>query len=354
MSDADDGPDSGRDADREDGDRPSESDASQRPDERETFTPARIGGFLVTLLVCLALLPYTDASPEDALLNTTRITTQEQLEPIADALEKRGATNESPIPLAVAVEIRSSGADSNDGASDGTRPSPTKLRESIREQIERVPNARIVERDRADATLSLIHRADDSEVHLQGTLETPEEKTTLFESAKRIGHWTALVPPLIAVLLALFFRKLLVALLVAVWLGAALQTGFSPVDATIQTVDSYLIGSVSDMFNVYIIAFTFSLVGMVQVITRMGGMAGVLEAFAWMAKSARSTRVATACVGLAIFFDDYANTIVTGTTMRSLTDDKRISREKLSYLVDSTSAPIAGLAVISTWIGFEL
>ena len=107
-------------------------------------------------------------------------------------------------------------------------------------------------------------------------------------------------------------------------------------------------------FNLYVIGFTLSLVGMVHVILKMGGMAGLLERVKRFARSARATRVTTALMGFVLFFDDYANTIVVGSTMRPLTDARRISREKLAYLVDATSAPVAGLAVVSTWIGFEV
>ena len=85
-----------------------------------------------------------------------------------------------------------------------------------------------------------------------------------------------------------------------------------------------------------------------------GGTRGIAEALVRRAASARSTRLATSLLGLAIFFDDYANTIVVGTTMRPITDRFRISREKLACLVDSTAAPVAGVAIISTWIGFEV
>ena len=59
-------------------------------------------------------------------------------------------------------------------------------------------------------------------------------------------------------------------------------------------------------------------------------------------------------MGLAIFFDDYANSIVVGSTLRPIADRFRVSREKLAYIVDSTAAPIAGIAIISTWIGYEV
>ena len=68
----------------------------------------------------------------------------------------------------------------------------------------------------------------------------------------------------------------------------------------------------------------------------------------------RSAQLVTVLSGLVVFIDDYANTMIVGSTMRPLTDHQKISREKLAFLVDATTAPIAGVAFISTWIGFEL
>jgi len=169
----------------------------------------------------------------------------------------------------------------------------------------------------------------------------------------RVPGGMALLPPVVAVVIALWFRQLVVALALAVWGGGIAYTGEFWRGTQRAAVD-YAWGSVSDSFNLSILLFTFCLVGMVHIIIRMGGIAGVLKRLSFLARSARSTRVATALMGLALFFDDYANTVVVGTTMRPLTDRQKISREKLAYLVDSTSAPIAGLAVISTWIGFEV
>ena len=181
-----------------------------------------------------------------------------------------------------------------------------------------------------------------------------EPSRELLKSARRKGSWVSVLPPLFAVLVALFFKRLLVALFGAVWLGAALQVGFMPHTATWDAVVKYMLGSTFDSFNLSVIGFTLSLVGMVHVILRMGGMAGLIEKIQKLATSRRASKLTTALMGGAIFFDDYANTIVVGSTMRPLTDMRRISREKLAYLVDSTSAPIAGVAIISTWIGYEV
>ena len=93
---------------------------------------------------------------------------------------------------------------------------------------------------------------------------------------------------------------------------------------------------------------------MIRVISLAGGTRGIADLLVARAAGVRSARLATALLGLAVFFDDYANTLVVGTTMRPIADGFRISREKLAFLVDSTAAPVAGIALISTWIGFEV
>ena len=153
----------------------------------------------------------------------------------------------------------------------------------------------------------------------------------------------------------MFFRKLVVALLAAVWLGAMLQVPWYRVDLGVwNAVSKYIVGTATDSFNLYIIGFTVSLVGMVHILLKSGGLAGLLLRVSRWATGRRSTTLATGLMGLAIFFDDYANTIVVGSPMRPLTDERRISREKRAYIVDSTSAPVAGIAVVSTWIGYEV
>ncbi|MDF1562542.1 MAG: Na+/H+ antiporter NhaC family protein [Deltaproteobacteria bacterium] len=169
-----------------------------------------------------------------------------------------------------------------------------------------------------------------------------------------ISVW-ALTPPLLAILLAFATRRLFPSLISAIALAALL----SAPDLTLLGVDyglkEYLwAATASDAFKIWILVFTTALIGMVGVATRAGGVQGIVDRIATRARTRRATQGATMGMGLAIFFDDYANTIVVGTTMRGLTDKLRISREKLAYLVDSTSAPVAGVALISTWIGYEV
>ncbi len=165
------------------------------------------------------------------------------------------------------------------------------------------------------------------------------------------GIWS-LLPALFAIALALITRQVLLSLLGGVWLGAAFLFG-SPLAAFPKTLD-FLVAVAADSDRIKIIGFTLTMGGMVGLISASGGTAGIVDVVARFAKSAKSAALATWGVGLLIFFDDYASSLLVGTTMRPITDKYRMSREKLAYLVDSTAAPIASIALISTWIGYEV
>jgi Na+/H+ antiporter NhaC len=93
---------------------------------------------------------------------------------------------------------------------------------------------------------------------------------------------------------------------------------------------------------------------MVGVFSRIGGTRGVVDQISRLATTPRRGQLATWLMGIAVFFDDYTNTLIVGNTMRPITDRLKVSREKLSYIVDSTAAPVACIAVITSWIGFEI
>lgn len=192
-----------------------------------------------------------------------------------------------------------------------------------------------------------------TDVNVVMAIKRDGKKDEILKKTTPRAGFEALLPPFLAILVALFFRRLVIALFAAVWTGATLVTG-NPLTALWYAFSKYIWGSIASSFNLYILAFTLGLVGMVQLITRMGGVAGVLERFKDLTESKRSTKITTVLLGFGIFFDDYANTVVVGTSMRPITDKHKISREKLAYLVDSTSAPIAGIAIVSTWIGYEV
>jgi len=164
----------------------------------------------------------------------------------------------------------------------------------------------------------------------------------------------SLLPPILAIVLALTLREVLLALFSGVWLGAIFLHGYNPISGLMHALDTYLINALYDPSHVAIIMFSLTLGGMVGVISKSGGTQGIVEKISRWAHHPRGGQIATWLLGVIIFFDDYANTLIVGNTMRPFTDKIRISREKLSYIVDSTAAPVASIAIISSWVGFQI
>ncbi|MGB6642249.1 MAG: Na+/H+ antiporter NhaC family protein [Thermoanaerobaculia bacterium] len=169
-----------------------------------------------------------------------------------------------------------------------------------------------------------------------------------------IPGWLSIVPPLIAIALALIFKDVLVSLFVGVFSGALFLYAWNPFTAFARSIDHFIVPSLADPNNAAIIVFSMLLGGMVGIISKSGGTQGIVDRLSRFATDARRGQLATWTLGVVIFFDDYANTLIVGSTMRPITDRLRISREKLAYIVDSTAAPVASVAPISTWIGFEV
>lgn len=177
---------------------------------------------------------------------------------------------------------------------------------------------------------------------------------------RSIPLWLSLIPPLIAILLALLLKEVYVSLFIGIWSGAFIAGGMRLESiyyffvSLFDVVNKYVITALIDSGHMSVIIFSLLIGGMVAIISKNGGMAGVVLSLSKYAKSPRSTQVITWFLGIAIFFDDYANTLIVGNTMRNVTDRFKISREKLAYIVDSTAAPVSAIAFITTWIGAEL
>ena len=171
------------------------------------------------------------------------------------------------------------------------------------------------------------------------------------------GSWIAIVPPLLTIAVALIIKRVIPALFLGIWLGAWVINDFGLVGiwtGLLDTFQVFVANALSNPDHAAIVLFSMMVGGMVSIITRNGGMQGIVNHIVAWADSARHACLATASLGVAIFFDDYANTLVVGNTMRPVTDSMRVSREKLAYIVDSTAAPIACIAVVTTWIGYEI
>ncbi|MEC7730745.1 MAG: Na+/H+ antiporter NhaC family protein [Candidatus Neomarinimicrobiota bacterium] len=163
----------------------------------------------------------------------------------------------------------------------------------------------------------------------------------------------SILPPLFAILLALVTHEAHLSLFIGIWLGSTLVVQH-PISGLTYALDTYMVQTVTDHGHASILIFTMVFGGLIGVISANGGMAGAVHAAARYATSNRRSQLATVLMGFVIFFDDYANTLLVGNMMRPFTDRVKISREKLSYLVDSTAAPVASLAIISSWSVFQM
>ena len=157
----------------------------------------------------------------------------------------------------------------------------------------------------------------------------------------------ALVPPLVAIILALITKEVYSSLFIGVLLGSLFYSNWGPVKALDATINDGLIASIAD--NAGIFLFLVILGIMVALINRSGGSA----AFGRWAKNHIKTRVgamfATFILGIVIFIDDYFNCLTVGSVMRPIADEHQVSRAKLAYIIDATAAPVCMIAPISSW-----
>lgn len=169
-----------------------------------------------------------------------------------------------------------------------------------------------------------------------------------------VRGWLSILPPLIAIVLALVFKQVIVSLAMAIFAGALIMYDWNPLTAFARSIDTIIAPALGNLDHAKIVVFTMLIGGMVALVSKSGGTQGIVNRLQRYATTPRRGQVATWMMGILIFFDDYANTLIVGSTMRPITDRLRISREKLAYIVDSTAAPVASLFPISTWIGFEV
>jgi Na+/H+ antiporter NhaC len=164
----------------------------------------------------------------------------------------------------------------------------------------------------------------------------------------------SIIPPLAAIMLALIFRQVIVSLLLGIYFGAVFINNYNPLSGLLRIIDTYIINAIIDPSHAKIIVFTFMFGGAVGLMNRSGGTRGIASLIIKFARKRSSGMISSWLAGLIIFFDDYANTLIVGNLMRAITDKFRVSREKFAFIVDSTSAPVASLFIVSTWIGFEI
>ncbi len=173
-------------------------------------------------------------------------------------------------------------------------------------------------------------------------------------SVRSIPGIVSILPPLLAIALALAIRQVIIALVAGIWLGAALISGGGVFTAAFRVFDHFVVNALSSPNHVKIIVFSMLFGGMVGIISRNGGTLGIANVVTRYAKTPRGVQVSSGLLNIVMFFDDYASCLVVGNLMRPITDRLKISREKLAYIVDSGAATVASVFLISTWIGYEV
>ncbi|WP_136249198.1 Na+/H+ antiporter NhaC family protein [Halomonas borealis] len=207
--------------------------------------------------------------------------------------------------------------------------------------------------DAGSATLTLTLPGEPARLRLMDDADRIVAERTL----DALPAWLSLLPALTAITLALAFRQVIIALFAGLLLGGWVLHGMSAgalLSAFGDSVNVHVLEAASDSGHMSIVLFCLLIGGMVGIISRNGGTRGIAERIARLIRGRRQAQNSTALLGLAIFFDDYANALIVGNTMRHITDRLRISRAKLAYLVDSTAAPVSTIMLVTTWIGFQV
>ena len=163
-----------------------------------------------------------------------------------------------------------------------------------------------------------------------------------------IGTFWALIPAIIAIVIALKTKEVYISLFIGVFVGGLLLSGFHPI-AAIETVFETMMSSLSDTWNIGILIFLVLLGTIVALMTRAGGSRAYGEWATRRIKNKKSALLSTFGLGVLIFVDDYFNCLTVGSVMRNVCDEFKISRAKLAYIIDSTAAPICIIAPISSW-----
>lgn len=174
------------------------------------------------------------------------------------------------------------------------------------------------------------------------------EQTEEYVPAVYATFW-ALVPPVVAIGLALITKEVYSSLFVGVLMGGILYSGFSFEGTITHIFEDGMISVLSDSYNVGILIFLVILGTMVCLMNRAGGSAAFGQFAADHIKGRVGAELATILLGCLIFIDDYFNCLTVGSVMRPVTDKFKVSRAKLAYLIDATAAPICIIAPISSW-----
>lgn len=191
------------------------------------------------------------------------------------------------------------------------------------------------------------------------TIALGAEKDAAQVNALKFGLLT-LLPPVIAIVLAFVTKNVVISLFLGILAGCVILQFNGTSNIIYALVHGFLdmtermLNSIADPWNAGIVLQVLAIGGLISLVSKMGGAKAVAEALSKKAKTPKSAQLISWLLGILVFFDDYANSLIVGPIMRPIADKLKVSREKLAFVVDATAAPIAGLAIISTWIGLEV
>ena len=174
-----------------------------------------------------------------------------------------------------------------------------------------------------------------------------EEETAA--SAKFYGTFWALIPPIVAIALALITKEVYSSLFAGILVGALFYSNFSFEGTVLHIFEGGLISVLTSSYNMGILIFLVILGTMVCLMNRAGGSAAFGRWAGTKIKTRVGAELATIVLGVLIFIDDYFNCLTVGSVMRPVTDKHNVSRAKLAYLIDATAAPVCIIAPISSW-----
>mmetsp|Transcript_2131 Transcript_2131/g.3168 ORF Transcript_2131/g.3168 Transcript_2131/m.3168 type:complete len:770 (-) Transcript_2131:583-2892(-) len=178
--------------------------------------------------------------------------------------------------------------------------------------------------------------------------------STLEKGIFAISSAVSLIPLIVVVFFAILTNKVEVSLFVGVCTGTFIIYNLSIIDGFKRALDTYIIGALTDGDNQHVILFTLFLSGLVGMMEKSAGVFGLTHTLKKYAKTPMLAQLLAFMSGYIIMFDDYANCLACGATMRPILDLLMVSREKLAFIVDSTAAPVAALIPVSSWAGFEI
>ncbi|MCH7535527.1 MAG: hypothetical protein IH948_07250, partial [Bacteroidetes bacterium] len=172
-----------------------------------------------------------------------------------------------------------------------------------------------------------------------------------------IPPWTSLLPPIVAILMAMWLKEVITSLFMGMFVGVAIIGAYSKgllgvLSAPLTVLDTYVIHEVFALDKVQIIVFSFFIGATICLVAKSAGMRAMVNKLSKYARNAKSTQLTTALLGFVVFFDDYTTCLINGNTMRRIAMRMRISPEKMAYIVNCTASPVVLMTVVTTWVGF--